>query len=159
MVDTDTDGSMMLLTDIKKWYKFRLYLLQFLGILLIRILQVFEYTTWIDVITRVDTYLLTILGSDISHMSREMNISNKRSHITVCFQSCRDILHVLRLSGTLGCKAYQFSTCVNDTFGLYHTTFSIVGIDGCHRLDADGVIASNSDIAYMSYSSWSSHGS
>ena len=57
------------------------------------------------------------------------------------------MLHVLCLTDTLGGEAHQFTTSVNDALGLSHTTLCIVRIDGAHRLNADGIITTDSYLA------------
>lgn len=79
---------MMLLTDIQEGNKFRLYLLQLLSILLICIFQMFEDTPRVYVVTGVNTYLLTILGGNVSNMRREMHVGNQRCVVTFSLQTC-----------------------------------------------------------------------
>ena len=145
VVHTDTHGRMMLLTDIQEGHQLALDLLQFLGIFLIGVLEMLERATWIHIVTRIDTHLLTIEGCDICRMGREMNIGHERCLITVGLQLSRDVLHVLCLTNTLGGETYEFATSVDDTFGLSHTTFCVICIYRSHRLDADGILSANAD--------------
>ena len=137
---------MVRLADVQKRHELPLNLLQLGGIFLIGIFQVLKGTAWVDIVTGIDAHLLAVKGSDISRMSREMHISHKGRLIAIGLQTGRDVLHVLRLTGTLGGEAHQFAARIDDTFGLRHTTFGIVGIHRCHRLDADGVGTANADI-------------
>ena len=76
MVYTDTHGGVMLLTDIDKRHELGLNLLQFLGIFLVGIFQMFESTARIDVVAGIDADLFAVLRSDISGMCRKMNVSH-----------------------------------------------------------------------------------
>ena len=149
MVHADADGRVMLLTYMKERDELRLDLLQLLGIFLVGVLQVLEGTSWVDVVAGIDTHLLTILCSDISRMCREVDVSHKRRHIAVGLQPRRDVLHVLGFTGTLCREAHQFTTGIDDALGLGHAAFGVVGVGGCHRLDADGVVATYGDVAHM----------
>ena len=108
----------------------------------------FESTTRIHVVARINTYLLTIEGGDISCMGCEMYIGHQRLSIAIGFQLGGDVLHILCLTCSLGCEAYEFATSIDNTFGLCYAGRGIVGIGGGHRLDADGVASSNADIAH-----------
>ena len=140
---------MVLLTYIKEGHELCLNLLQLLGILIIGVLQVLKGTTWVDVVARVDTYLLAILCGHIGGMCREVHIGHKGRCVAIFLQPCRDVLHVLGLAGALCCKAYQFSSGINDAFGLGYAAFGVVGVDGSHRLDADGIVTTDGDVAHM----------
>ena len=135
----------MLLTDIEERHKLALDLLQFFSILLIGIFKMLERSARINIVARIDANLLTIQCSHISRMSRKMNIGHQRRIVAVGLQLGRDILHVLRLTGTLGSETHQFATCIDDALGLCHTALGIIRIHSTHRLDADGVRASNAD--------------
>ena len=63
MVYADADGSMVLLADIKEGYKAVVYLLQLLGILFIGILQMFESTCCIHIVSRIDADFFSIYPS------------------------------------------------------------------------------------------------
>ena len=92
MVHTDTDGSMMLLTDIQEGHELLLDLLQLGRILLIGILQMLERTPWIDIVAWVDTHLLAVKGCHVGRMGREMYIGHKRCRIAVGLQLGRDTI-------------------------------------------------------------------
>ena len=79
-------------------------------------------------------------------MSREVDIGHEGCRIAVGLQACRDILHVLGLTDALGGEAYEFATCIDDALGLGHTALGIIRIYRSHRLDTDGVGASDADI-------------
>ena len=149
VIHTDTYGSVMFLADIDKRHELGLNLLQFLGIFLVGIFQMFESTARIDVVARIDADLLTVLRSDISGMCREMNVSHQRCVIAVSLQAGRDILHVLRFASALGGETNQFTTSINDAFGLSYAGLRVVGVRSRHRLNADGIIATDGDITYV----------
>ena len=107
-----------------------------------------ERTTRVYIVTWVDAHLLTIKGCHISSMGREVDIGHKGRLVTIGFQTGGDVLHVLCLTDTLGGEAHQLTTSIDDTFGLGYTTLGIVGIDGGHRLDTDGVLTANTDIPH-----------
>ena len=79
---------MVLLTNIQEGDELLLYLLQLCGILLIGIFQMLERTTGIHVVAGIDTYLLTILGGHIGHMSRKVNVGHQGCLIAVSLQAC-----------------------------------------------------------------------
>ena len=149
VVDADTDSGMMLLADIEEGHQFGFNLLQLGGILLVGIFQVLEGASGIDIVARIDTYFLTVLRCHVGGMSREMYVSHQGRLIAVGLQPCRDVFHVFCLSRSLGGKAYQLTSCVNDALGLSHTAFGVVGVGGSHRLNANGVVAANGDVADM----------
>ena len=132
MIHTYAYSSVMLLADINERYEFSLYLLQFLLIFLVGILQMFERATRVDIVAGVDAYLFAILCGHISGVSREMDIGYEGCHVTVSFQSGRDILHVLCLASALRGETYQFSTRITNTLSLSNAGLCIVGVSGCH---------------------------
>ena len=147
MVHADTHSGMVLLADIDEGHELRLDLLQFGGILLVGIFEVLESAPGINVITRIDAHLLTVEGCDIGSMGCEVDISHKGSRIAIGLQARRDILHVLGLACALCGEAYEFATCIDDALCLGHTALCIIGIYRSHRLDTDGVGASDADVA------------
>ena len=106
-----------------------------------------EGTSRIDIVAGIDTHLLAVEGGHIGRMGRKMHVSHQGRRITVGLQTGRDVLHVLRLTRTLGGEAHQFAACIDDALGLRHTTLRIVGIHRRHRLDADRVGTADADIA------------
>ena len=110
----------------------------------------------IDIVARINAYLLAVLRSHIGDVCGEVYVGNQRLIIAVGLQTSRDMTHVLRLAGTLGCKPHQFTTGIDDTLGLGHTTLGIVGIHRRHRLDANGVVTTDGDVADMGNSGDSS---
>ena len=149
VIHTDTHGGVMLLTDIDKRHELGLNLLQFLGIFLVGVFQMFEGTAWVDVVAGIDADLLAVLCSDVSGMCREMNVGHQWCIVAVSLQSGRDILHVLRFASALSGETHQFTTSINDALGLSHASLSVVRVRSCHRLDTDGVIATDGDITYV----------
>ena len=156
VVHTDTDGRMMFLADLDEGKKFFLDLLQFFGIFRIGIFQMLERPSGVDVIAGIDAHLLTIEGSDIRCVGREMDIGHQWLRIAVGLELGGDMLHILGLTGALGRETYQFTTGIDDTFGLCHTGDGVVGIGGGHRLDADRIVASNANVAHTGFGGLSS---
>ena len=76
MVHADAHSGMVLLTDIDKRYEFRLDFLQLLSIFLVSIFQMLEGASWVDIVTGIDTYLLTVLCSDIGRMGGKVHVSH-----------------------------------------------------------------------------------
>ena len=157
MVYPDTNGCVVFLADIQERHQLRLNLLKFLGILLVRIFQMFESASRIDIVAWIDTYFLTILRCHICNVSREMYVGYQRLVVAVSLQAFRDIPHVLSLTSTLCGKAHQFTACINDALGLCHRSFRVVGVSRRHRLDADGVVTADGYIANSCNSSFSAN--
>ena len=149
VVDTDADGGVVLLADVEEGHELGFYLLQLGSILGIGVFEVLEGAPGIDIVARIDAYLLAILGCDIGDMGGEMDIGNKGGGIAVGLEACGDVLHIFCLAGALGGEAHEFATGIDDALGLCHTALGVVGIDSGHGLDADGVVASDGDIAYV----------
>ena len=143
VVHTNANGGMMLLTNLQERHQLGFYLLQLGSIFLIGIFQVLEGPAWIDVVAGIDAHLLTILGGDISSMCRKVCL------VAIGLQACRDVLHVLCLTGALGGKPYQFTSGIDDALGLTDTAFRIIGIYRSHRLDAYGIVATDTDCSHM----------
>ena len=156
VVDADANSSMVLLTDIDKRHQLVLYLLQFLGIFGIGVLQMLERAPGIDIVARIDAYLFAILRCHISGMRRKVHISHQWCLVTVSLQTSRDILHVLSFTRALSGETHQFATRINYTLCLLDTTIGIVGVDGCHRLNADGVLSANADMTHTNLAANSS---
>ena len=151
MVNTDTNGSVVLLTDIQEWDQLCLNLLQLGSILLVGVLQMLERTTWVNIVTRIDTNLLAVECSHVGGMSSKMHIGHKWSVISVGLKLCRYILHVLSLAGALCSKTNQLSASIDNALGLSYTTLSIIGINSTHRLNADGVLSTYTDISHAGF--------
>ena len=147
---------MVFLTYINKRYELRLYLLQFFGIFLVSIFQMLESTTGINIVARVDAYLLAILCSHISGVSSKVDIGYERRIVSVSLQTGRDMLHILCLPGALRGETNQFTTGIDDTLGLRHAGLGIIGIGSGHRLDTDRIVTTYSDIAHMGHTANSS---
>ena len=152
MVYANAYSGMVFLADIDERHQFVLDLLQFCSIFLIRVFQMLERTSRVDIVARIDAHLLTVEGSHISGMSREMHVSHEGLLIAIRLQTGGDILHVLSLTRTLGREAHQFATSVDNPLGLTDAALSIIGIHRGHRLDADGVLSANADIPYTGLS-------
>jgi len=151
MINTDTNGSVVLLTDIQEWNQLCLNLLQLGSILLVGILQMLERTTWVNIVTWIYTNLLAVKCSHVGGMSSKMHIGHKWSVISVGLKLCRYILHVLSLAGALCSKTNQLSASIDNALCLSHTTLSIIGINSTHRLNADGVLSTYTDISHAGF--------
>ena len=156
MINADAHSGVVHLTYIDKRYEFLFYLLEFSGILLVSIFQMLKRATWVNIVTWVDTYLLAIQRSHIGRMGSEVDVGHEGRIVAVGFQADRNILHVLGLANALCGKAYQLAASIDDALGLSHRPLSIVGIGSSHRLDADGVVATNGDVAHMGHTTNSS---
>ena len=156
VIHADTYSGMVFTTDIQERHQLPLNLLQLSRILLIGILQMFESAPWVYIVARIDTHLLTVQCRHIGRMGREMDVSYQWLCVSVSLQTSRDMLHILCLTRALRREAHQFATGVDDTFGLCHTAFSIVGIHRRHRLYADRVLPADADVAHTSLTTNSS---
>ena len=145
MVHADTYCRMVLLADVQERNEFCLDLLQLSCIFLVGIFQMLERTTRIDIVAWINAYFLTVERCYISGMGRKMDICHQGRLITVGFQLSRDILHILCLTNALSRETHEFTTCINDSLGLGHTTLSVIRIYRTHRLDADGIRATNAN--------------
>ena len=125
-----------------------LYLLQFLGILLVGVLQLLELTCGIHIVAGVDTNLLAIVCRYIGNIRVEVNVSHQR-HGTACpAHRPADKFHVLCLACALGGKAHQLATCLGNAQNLCHAGFGVHGAGVGHRLNPDGVFAAQTDVAH-----------
>ena len=73
----------MFLADVKERNKSLFYLLDFISIFLICIVQMLELTGRVNIVSRVDTYLISIEGCYISYVGIEVYVSNDRDIITI----------------------------------------------------------------------------
>ena len=151
VIHTDTDGSVMFLTDLNEGDEFPFDFLQFVGIFLIGVFQMFEGTSRVDIVAWIDAHLLTIEGGDVGGVCGEVHIGHQWLCVAIGLQFGRDVFHIFCLTGSLCCKAYQFAACIYNAFCLCYAGVGIVGIGSCHRLDADGVITSNADITHLRF--------
>ena len=147
MIHANTNRRMMFLTDIEKRNQLALDLLKFCRVFLFRILKMFERAARINIIARINAYLLTIQSRHISRVSRKVYISDKWCQIALGLQLCRYILHVLCLTGSLRGKTHQFAACINNPLSLRNTSLGIISIHRTHRLDTNRIRASD---AYLS---------
>ena len=147
MVDADAHGGVVLLADIDKRHELLLNLQQFGLIFLVSIFQVTERAAWVDVVAGIDAHLLAVLCGDVGGVSREVDIGHQRCVVAVSLQTCRDVFHILSLARALCGETHQFASGIDDALGLCHRTFRVVRVGGGHRLDADGVVAADGDVA------------
>ena len=141
----------MRFTDIQERNELGLNLLQLSLIFLVGILQMFEGSTRIDIVARIDTHLLAIKGGDISGMGRKMHIGHQRRRIAICLQTGRDVLHILSLARALGSETNEFTASIDNALGLCHTTLGIIGIHRTHRLNADRIIATDAYLTHTGF--------
>ena len=113
--------------------------LYFLRILFIGIFQFFKSTRRIYIIARIDPHFLCVLSCDIGNLRIKMYIGHQRNHISLATQSDIDIHQILRFFNALRSQTDIFSTCINDAFGLLHTSLRILCRRICHRLDTNGI--------------------
>ena len=78
---------------VEEGHELGFYLLQLGSILGIGVFEVLEGAPGIDIVARIDAYLLAILGCDIGDMGGEMDIGNKGGGIAVGLEACGDVLH------------------------------------------------------------------
>ena len=76
MVHSDADGRVVFLTDVQEGDETVAYLLDFFCILFIRILQLLEGAGSIYIVARVDTYLFSVQGRNLSYFRIEMYIGH-----------------------------------------------------------------------------------
>ena len=57
------------------------------------------------------------------------------------------MFHVFGFTHALSREAHQLAASVDDTLGLGHTTLRVIRIDRTHRLDTDGIITTDPDLA------------
>ena len=141
----------MLLADVEEWHQRTLYLHQFFGIFCVGIFQMFERTTWVNVVSGVYSHLLAVECCHVGSMRREVHISNKRSVVAVGLEPVTYVLHVLGLAFALRGEAYQFAASIDDALRLRHRSLGVVGVCGSHRLYPDGVVAADGDVTHMCY--------
>ena len=156
MVDADANGGVMLLANVDEGHKTLVDFAKLGLIFLVGILQMAERTCRVDVVTRVDAHLLAILCGHIGHAGVEVDVGHEWRHDAFGLQSGRDVAHIFRFARALGGQSDQFTASFDDALGLRHAGGSIVGVRRCHRLDADGVVASNDNGADVSRSGKSS---
>ena len=99
------------------------------------------------IITRVDTHLIDRLGSDLSHLGNEVNISHNGGRETLRAQLSHDVSQVFALARTLSREADNRTACAIYTFDLSHTCGRIVGVGVGHRLHGNGCPTTDLDAA------------
>ena len=149
MINADAHGGVVLAADIEEGHEAVLKLLEFLGILLVRIFYLLEDTGRVDIVAGIDADLLSVQGGHVSDVGVEVNVGNERSLITVGTESGVDVLEVLCLATSLRGETNQLASSFDDALSLSHTCLRIVGIGGGHRLYAYGRIATNLNAAHL----------
>ncbi len=149
MVDAYADSSVVGLTNLEKRHQPSLYLLQFLGIFLVGVLQPLEGSSRVDIIARVDAHLLAIEGCHVCHIGIEMNIRHER-HIAACRTNTGiDVAHVLRLAGSLRGETDILASSLCYAKGLCHASLRIHGGGCAHALHADGMVSAQRRGAHL----------
>ena len=135
MVYSDTYSCLVFLADVEERDQTRAYLFNLLGVFLVCIFQFLEGTGSVYIVARIDAYLFYILGGYIRYVGVEVYIGNQWSVVSLRTQTDVDVLHVFGFAHSLGSEAYIFSSCIDDAFGLFYTSFCIQ-CDGIrHTLD------------------------
>ena len=83
MIHTNSDGSMMFLTDVQERNESSLKFLYFISVFLVGIIDMLELTCRINVVTRVDSDFICIQCGHICHLSIKMHISNQWDIISI----------------------------------------------------------------------------
>ena len=149
VVHADAYGGAMLAADVEKRHQLSFYLLQFTGIFLIGIFQLFELPCRVNIVAGIDSHLLGIEGGHVGHMRIEMHVGHQGCGISPLPQQCIDVLQVLRLAHALCGEAHIFASCLDDAYGLLHAALGIVGRSGGHRLHPDGMFAAQRSVAHL----------
>ena len=77
MINADAHGGVVLAADIEEGHEAVLKLLEFLGILLVRIFYLLEDTGWVDIVAGIDADLLSVQGCHVSDIGVEVNVGNE----------------------------------------------------------------------------------
>ena len=139
MIYSNPDSRVILFTDIQERDKPVMDFLYFLRILLVCIFQFFKSTRSIYIISRIDSHLFRVLSSHVCYFRIEMHIGNQRNHISLATQSDINVHQVFGFFDALGCEADILSTCINNTFRLFHTSLCILRRRVRHRLDTNRI--------------------
>ena len=126
MVHTDAYGRMVLLADIEEGYQPVFNLFEFLGIFLVGIFLLDEFSCGIYIVSRVDAHLFGIFRSHIGHMRIEMHIGHKRRAEPISSNGRTDVFQILSLARALCRQPDKFSSRLDDALGLSHRTCGIV---------------------------------
>ena len=102
MVHTYAHRRAVLATDVEEGQQTVLYLLEFLGILLVSVLQLLELTGGIHIVAGVYAHLLAITCRHVGHVGVEVDVGNQRHWATCPAHRLADKVHVLRLACALG---------------------------------------------------------
>ena len=147
---------MVLFTNLDERHQPVVNLLQLGAVFLVGVLQVLERAGGVDVVARIDAHLLAILRSHVGHAGVEVHVGHERCHDALGLQCGRDVAHVLSLARALRGQSDEFATSLDDALGLRHAGSGVVGVGGCHRLYADGVVAADADRPHVGHAANSS---
>ena len=142
----------MLFADVKEWHETIADLLQLSCVFLVCIFESLLCMHAVDVVARIDSDFLYVLCCHVCCGRVEMDVCYQWHIASKFSQTFLDELQIVGLFLTLGCKTYDFSTHVSDSFALLCRRFYIISVGVCHRLYADGVVSSDHHIAHMHFS-------
>ena len=157
MVHADAHGGVVLAADVDEAHQPLVNPLQLGLVFLVGVFQVFERAGGVDVVAGVDAHLLAVAGSHVGHVGVEVHVGHQRRRVAVGPQPPGNVLHVQRFAAPLGGEAHQLAAGIDDALGLLHAAFSVVGVDGGHRLHADGVVAADVEAAHVGHRANSSY--
>ena len=149
MVDTDADCCMMLLADVEEWHETLANLLYLLCVFLVGVFEFLECASRIDIVAWVDAHLLDNACCHISHIGIEMDVGHQRHVVAISTERLLDVGEVQCLLGALSCESHDVGTCIDNALDLCHRSFGVVGIGIGHRLNTDGIVATNSDLSHI----------
>ena len=149
VVHTDTHGRMVLTANLQQRQQPLLNLLQFGGILLVGIFQLLERTGRVGIVAGVDAHLLHIMSRHLGHSRIEVDIGHKRHLASPLPEFLGNEPHVLRFLHPLGGESHIFASSLNNAQRLRHRSLDVIGRGGGHRLDSDGVVASEWRVAHF----------
>lgn len=149
MVDTYADSGTMRTAYIQKRHEPDTYLLHLGGILGIGVVYPTERPRRIDIIARIDAYLLDNPCRHISYAGIEVDVGYEGYGNALGMECGTNLAEVLSLTDPLGSKTYVLSSGLNDSTYLSYRGSRIIGGCGGHRLYSDGVFATEWRVAYM----------
>ena len=141
----------MFLANLDERSQTILYLLQFLSIFLIGILQFLERPGRVYIVAGVYSDLIGIQGSYIGNVGIEVDIGTDRLVVAVGNELSLDVLEVLSLTAALSCQTDKLASGIDYAFSLGYTGIGIVGICCRHRLNPHRIITANVERSGMSY--------
>ena len=151
MVHTDADGRVVGLADVEERHETGFYLLQFLRVFLVGVLQLDEASGGINVVAGVDTHLLCVPRRHVGHVRIEVDVGHKGRAEAVGTDAGIDVFEVLGLANALRGEAHELASGLDNALRLGHTGLRVVGIGGGHRLDSHRVAAAHAERAHVHF--------